>query len=158
MITAVRHTPFHEGEASALQAGGGDPGGEVPLEDQEDREDRNQGQGGHGEQQRPRRLRLLVEEGPQRQRHGEVAGRVDEDHLREEVVPAPDEGEDRGGDQRRLHQRQDDAQVDLDVAAPVDPGGVVQFGRDAPDELHHQKDEEGVYRQEVRHGERQEGV
>src|SRR5690606_41725746 len=43
------------------------------------------GEGGHREQQRPRRVRLLVEEGSQGQRHGEVPGRVDEDHLGEEV-------------------------------------------------------------------------
>ncbi len=53
---------------------------------------------------------------------GSVYGLVLRDDQRpEEVVPAPDHGEDRDHGQRRAAQRQDDAEEDPELAGPVDP-------------------------------------
>ena len=84
-------------------------------------------------------------------------GQVDE--LAEEVVPGPDEGEDRrrsrapGTMSGRMICRKMRG-----CPAAVDARGLVEFARDAADELHHEEDEERVGREQLRHDERQERV
>ena len=63
----------------------------------------------HGEHRAERGLAGRVHERPQRQRERELLRREEVDQLGEEVVPGPDEGEDRRGDERRTGERQDHA-------------------------------------------------
>ncbi len=112
----------------------------------------------HREEAAEVRLAAGVHEGPQAELEGVGAHVVQVDQRREEIVPRPDEREDRGGRQHRHRQRQHDLPVDPPRPAAVHHRGLVEFARDAAEELHHQEDEERVRRQELRHDQRQDGV
>ena len=112
----------------------------------------------HREQRAPVRLAGRVDEAAQAELHRVVAHVVEIDQRAEEIVPGPDEGEDRGRRQRRQRQRQDDLPVDAPRAAAVDHRGLVELARDGAEELHQQEDEERVGGEEFRHDQRQEGV
>ena len=119
----------------SLQAGQGDAAHKVLLEYQkhDQRRDGDEHRTGHdglivgaaeavghaGNDERQRQLLLLVEDdqGPQ---VGVERAQKDEDGQRR---------------QNRLGQGQDNVAIDAEVAAAVDLGGVVQFARDAVDEL-----------------------
>ena len=85
-------------------------------------------------------------------RAGEVQQRA------EEVVPGPDEREDRAGDQGGFDQRQDDRPEDPDVSGPVDAGGFVHVAGHLPDELDEQEHEERFGGEELRQDQRDERV
>ncbi len=64
--------------------------------------------------------------------HRGLAGRVDQEHLGDQqVVPGPQELEDREGGQRRERQRQDDLGEDLEIRGAVDLGVLDDVARQA---------------------------
>src|SRR3954469_19836933 len=81
--------------ASALHSGGRDALDQQLLEQQEEDEDRQQRQDRHGEQRPPIGLAGGVHEPAQSKLDRVIADVVQVDQRREEVVPGPDEGEDR---------------------------------------------------------------
>ena len=85
-------------EISALNASGGNAFDQRLLEDQEDDRGRHNGQGRHGQRGTDIRTRGRIVEQLQRQRDGTHVGAVYVQQGGEVVVPAPDEGEDGGGD------------------------------------------------------------
>ena len=63
-----------------------------------------------------------------------------EDRRHEQVVPHPDELEDRERRERRRRQRQDDPEEDLPVSGAVDPRRLDDLARDLGDEVVQQED------------------
>ena len=90
--------------------------------------------------------------------HGVLADVVEIDQRPEEVVPGPDEGEDRSRRKSRHGERQDDAPIDAPGPCPVDDRRLVELARDAAEELVEEEDEEGVDSHKLRHDEGKEGV
>src|SRR5690606_21842454 len=121
-----------EAAAPLLDAGGSDALQQVALTEQEDYEQWNQRNNRHREHAAPVRGRRGIEEVAQGQGNREVLVRGEVDQLREEVVPGPNEGENRGGRQGGNHQREDDAAIDAEVAGAVDAGSLVQLARQRP--------------------------
>src|SRR5699024_1979452 len=129
----VHGSSFHWGVPAAprrsFAAGGRDAPDEESLSEQEDEEDREQRDDRHCEQGAPGRTAAGgagVHEAAQCQLHGVRVGVGQEDERPQEVVPGPDEGEDRGGGQRRNHQRQNDSPEDPQGAASRSCGWLLR--------------------------------
>src|SRR5450759_2208886 len=109
----------------SLDAGCGDARFEPVLEDEEDDQDGHYHHGCPGQQQAVVGRHLLVL-GEQRQRHRQRVVLLGlSDHERpQEVVPAPEEGEDPERGQTRPAQGEDDLAEDAKLAGPIDPARV----------------------------------
>ena len=73
----------------------------------------------------------------------------------EKVVPRPKEREQRDRHQSRARERYDDTKENPDFPAPVDGRRLVELFRQTAYELHEQKHEERVRREEFRHDDRE---
>src|SRR5665647_440276 len=132
MLLCTRYLP-----ASLLDAGRGAALHQVLLAKEEGEEERDERDEGHGEQRPPRTLARSVHEGAQRQLDGVHVGHGEEDQLAEEIVPGPDEREDRRRGEGGRRQWEHDPKEDPHMAAAVESRGLHEFPRDTPEELHH---------------------
>lgn len=126
---------------------------EMLLRQEKDDRRRHDGQQRHRQQLAPLNLEL-VDEHAQREPNGIFFDRAQIQHLPEEIVPAPDEGEDRYRDESGPQQREDDPHENAVHRRPVHFRRLVQIPRDAPDELHEQEDEERSPSEKMRQNER----
>ena len=76
-----------------------------------------------------------------------VSGRAEIDQRAEEVVPRPDEREDRDRGDDRARQRQADVPERLERVRALELGALEQVWRQVPEPLPEQEDREGVAEQ-----------
>ena len=101
---------------------------------------------------------LSIDRQTQRQRDGVLLDRVDENQGVEVVVVGPQELEQAGGEEARLHQRQQNLPEHAEGAAAVNVGGLVQIAGNAAHKLNQLVDEEGVAGQNGGHPPRHIGI
>ena len=109
----------------------------------------------HGKHRTPIGLRAGIKEQAQTQRHGVFANVTQVDQLTEEVVPCPQERKDHRGNQCWESQWNDDFGVYFHRTTSINGCRLIQLFRQSPEELYHEKNEEGVCRQPFWHHKRQ---
>src|SRR5215218_2739085 len=133
----------------SLDGAGGEPGDDSALEDEYEDDDRHRhhNRGGGDAAGRCGEGRFAGEEG-EGGGNGPRGVRAGQRDREEEVVPAEDEDEDRGGEDARRRQRHDHFGEGLERRRPVDLGRLLELPGDLPEE-----GDEDVDRQRQREGE-----
>src|SRR5665647_672168 len=130
---------------------------EPALEDQEHEQCRGEDEQGSGAQQWDVGAPLPLE-GAQGSGHRALGGVVDEDDGEQELVPGPQEEQDRQRGQRRHRQRDVDPPEELPQVRPVDPGGLRDVVRDVGEVRPHPEHGERHVQAEERQDDRPPGV